>query len=116
MSPTDFVIGSAGTWTLVLPGWLVARARLLPHSLLPGFIISVVALVWMVLALDAFGSPLTIEVLGGVWAIFIVAAAFYWRRCHRSATRLRPPEEFSWKETWPLLLPLGPMLAVAAYR
>jgi hypothetical protein len=38
MTPADFIWGSIGTVTVILPGWFVARAGKLPQPLLAGFV------------------------------------------------------------------------------
>jgi hypothetical protein len=116
MSLFDFIVGSFGVGILVLPGLLIARARALPHPLLAGFIISVVALVGIVLALDALGAPLALGVVLSGWGMLVVVAALYSRRYHLPIPQRSSAERFKWKESWPLLLPLAPLLAVVAYR
>src|SRR5258706_13988690 len=116
MSLTDFLMGAFGVLTLVLPGWVVARARSAPQPLLAGFIVSVVVLVDVVLLFDAVRVPLTLGVVGSTWALFIATAVLFRRRCNSQAASPRTNETFGWKTNWTLLLPLIPMLAVVVYR
>jgi len=116
MIAADLLAGGAATGALVLPGWLVARRLRLPQPWLAGFIGGAVTLFGLVLAGDTAHVPLSPRFLFVTWATVTVVAA--------AAVRLRPatpgptgqPTTISWRDDWPLFLPLVPAFAVVAFR
>ena len=116
MIVTDFAIGLVALASLVLPGWIVARAARVTQPLLAGYTGSVVAFVALVLAMDALGFRLDLLHCGAAWLTLTVATLL---ACRGKASH--PPERetnprFSWREHWPLLPALAPAFALVAYR
>ncbi|MBL9212503.1 MAG: glycosyltransferase family 39 protein [Opitutaceae bacterium] len=114
MTTADALTGILGAITLVLPGWLAARAGRVPLPLLAGFVAGVVGLVSVVIAIDAAGVPLSPLSLGAAWAALTMAAALAaWNARSRPEPAGAPS---AWRPHALLLLPLVPVLAVVVYR
>jgi len=117
MSVGDALIGTLGLGALVAPGWLVARAARVPLPWVAGSMGSGVSLVALILGCDAAGLPLRFTMLGPLWALVTLAAAWFYRRSSsRPAPTAPPPPPGAWREHAPLWLPLLPVLAVVIYR
>ena len=116
MTPGDFLWGTLGIATFVAPGWICSRTFRLPHPLLSGFAGSAVALVGIVLTLEALNTPLRLMTVGTAWALLIIASSLLWwrTRSHESDTTAAPLP--TWRANWPLLLPLVPIFVVVIYR
>jgi hypothetical protein len=118
MIPSDFGLGTVALALLVFPGWLAARATGLRQPLLAGFIASVVALLGVVLALNALSVRLTFGHCGTAWLTLILVVVWLSRKQIR-----QPPapsggviSPFAWREHRPLFIALLPAMAVVVYR
>ena len=114
MSGLDLALGLAALAALVFPGWFAARAARVPQPLLAGFIGGVVALVALVLILDAFGLRIDRFNCGAAWLVLTLAALAYKRRA--VAASPVPGPSSTWREHAPLCFALAPALAVVVYR
>lgn len=115
MTPVDFLLGVVGLGVVLLPGWLLARGLGQPQPLVAGFVASASSLFAVVLGLNAAGIPLSRGSLALSWLVLTAAAGVVAWRGARPVPSAAPGGE-SWRSHWPLLLPLLPIGAVAAYR
>jgi hypothetical protein len=111
----DYALGMLALAALVAPGWMIARASRVPQPLLAGFIGGTVAMVAMLLALDALGVRLTVLSVGTVWLGGTAAAAWLSRKkiSQPAPGDLAP---IDWRGNLPLFLVLVPAFAVVVYR
>lgn len=112
MNGVDLLLGLAAFAALICPGWIAARAARVPHPLLAGFIGGVVALVALVLVLDALGLSLNRFHCGAAWLVLTLAAL----ACRRRSVPPVPSPRFPWREHAPLLFAVLPGIAVVVYR
>ncbi len=119
MTALDLGAGLLGAATLVLPGWLVARAAGLPQPALAGFLAAPALLVALALGLGAAGLRLAPAHFILAWtALTATAGLWAWRRrSERVAAATLPgdaapplPVPAGW---W---LPVIPVLAVVVWR
>ncbi len=112
----EMLRGTAAFGAFLFPGWLVARAFHVPHPLLGGFIGCVVAMVTLTISLDALGASLDLISVGAAWAVLSVGAVMIWWRQGRVSVGGYIQSPSSWRENWPLILPLIPAVCVVGYR
>ncbi len=116
MTFVDFFLGLIALAALLLPGWITARAARVPQPLLAGFIGSTVALVGVVLLLNAVGVSLTLTHGGAAWLVLAIGAAWMGRKSIFPTSGSRPHHPWAWRAHWPLFLVLVPALGVVVYR
>ncbi len=116
MSSLEALAGIAGVVALGTPGWLTARAARVPAPLLGGLLFSLVALVAIVLVLDAAAVPIGRLSLGAAWSLLTLGAGLLWWRTRSAASPVEARPASPWRGHLPLLLPLLPALAVVIYR
>jgi hypothetical protein len=123
MTTADALAGILGATTLILPGWLAARASRVPLPLLAGFVAAVAGMVGVVIAFDAAGVALSPLSLGAAWTALTIAAAMAaWNASHgrasatATAARGAGPAAPTWRPHALLFVPLLPAVAVVLYR
>lgn len=116
MTVATLFFGLAALGSLMLPGWMLARAWRVPLPPVAGFILGCVTLHGVVLVFTTFDIPLQLETCGGAWLLWTVAAACLSR--WQSAASIPPVSDRAggWREYGILLLPLLPAFAAIAYR
>lgn len=113
MMALDLGAGLLGAATMLLPGWLIARALRVPLPWLAGFVAGAVALVAITIAFDATGVRLTPKNYIVAWAGFTAAAsAWAWRK--RNATLTATPDALPMPAGWWLVI--VPVVAVVVWR
>lgn len=117
MTLSDALTGILGATTLVLPGWLLARASRLPQPLLAGFIAGVVMLVLLVLAFALLEVRLAPGPLAAGWiGVAGLAAGLAWKWPGAPHAAAADTASASNRVPWLLWLPLGPAAAVVLHR
>ncbi len=116
MTLADFLIGAVALAIFLLPGWVAARIGRLEKPWLAGFIASTVALVTVLIALDAVGSALTLAHVLGLWVGLTAVLAGLGRKSLFQPSAPGSAPRFAWREHWPLFLVLVPAFAVVIYR
>lgn len=116
MNAGDLLLGTLAGGALLLPGWLAARLARVPFPLLAGFGGSAVGLVLWILVLGALDLPLSPAALGLPWLGLTAGLGLRWQKSRPQPHAANSTGGSVWREDWPLLLPLAPILAVVAYR
>lgn len=112
----DFFTGLVALALLLLPGWLAARAARVPAPLLAGFVASAVALMSLVLLLNALGVRLTFGHCATGWLVLTVLVAWLARKSLRAPNWANAAPPLARRDHWPLLLVVVPALLGVAYR
>jgi hypothetical protein len=119
MTALDLGAGLVGAATVVLPGWLAARAAGLPQPALAGFIAGTGLLVALTLGFTATGLRLAPANYLVAWTAVTAGAAWWARRHRRSAAApdspASAPDTAGPVPAW-WWLPLLPVLAVVVWR